>query len=277
MKKIFSMFLGLLSITASAQTKGKVEVINCGNFKVHVYNSNDVMADASYIIEGKKNLVLMEMPLFKTNSEEFNSYIKKLNKPIEKVVTDYHLGGSGDKTITEVEGMPDFIKGPIYGGMMKHFGEVFGNTIVDLPTAKTEEVPFGSIQKWAGIDFKFEHGASTDFPGASIIIGNKLYYTHWTPTKAHVSNLQISSLAAVDAEIKEAQKALNSGCTYFIGGHGGAAKRDAVEFKIAYLNKIKQLVATNKTADEFVAAMKKAYPSLPGENGLNDLAKALYK
>lgn len=36
--------------------------------------------------------------------------------------------------MTEVEEMPDFIKGPIYGGMMKHFGEMFGNTMVDLPT-----------------------------------------------------------------------------------------------------------------------------------------------
>lgn len=65
---------------------------------------------------------------------------------------------------------------------------------------------------------------------SSILIGGKAYYTHWTPAKAHVSHLQISSPAAIDAEIVEAEKSLASGAELFIGGHGGAAKRDAVEF-----------------------------------------------
>ena len=63
----------------------------------------------------------------------------------------------------------------------------------------------------------------------------------------------------------------------FIGGHGGAAGRDAVEFKIAYLKQMKELLGANQTAQAFVAAMKAAYPGLPGEAGLEDVAKALYK
>ena len=63
----------------------------------------------------------------------------------------------------------------------------------------------------------------------------------------------------------------------FIGGHGGAAKADAVQFKISYLNTVKKLLAENSTAEAFVEALKKAYPGLPGEAGLEDLANALYK
>lgn len=40
---------------------------------------------------------------------------------------------------------------------------------------------------------------------------------------------------------------------------------------------MKELLAANKTAQTFVEAMKQAYPDLPGETGLNDLGKALYK
>ena len=40
---------------------------------------------------------------------------------------------------------------------------------------------------------------------------------------------------------------------------------------------MKAAYANNKTAEAFVAAMKKAYPSLPGENALADVAKVLYK
>lgn len=260
-----------------AQTKGRFEVHDLGNFKLHVYHTNDVMADASYIIEGKDSLVTMEHPLFKDNVAEFNIYIEKLGKPIEKIISDYHLGGSGNYAQIMAEGMEEFSKGPIYGGMMKGFEQMWGDTMTELPTGDVTEVPFGTTQTWAGVTFEFRHGASSDFPAASLLIGGKAYYTHWTPVKAHVSHLQISSPAAIDAEIAEAEKSLASGAELFIGGHGGAAKRDAVEFKIAYLKKMKEILTANKSSQDFVGAMKKAYPGLPGEAGLEDLGKALYK
>ena len=136
--------------------------------------------------------------------------------------------------------MPEFTKGEIYGGMMKGFAQAFGDALTDMPTGKA-------------------------------------YYTHWTPAKAHVSHLQVSSPAAIDAEIAEAEKSLASGAELFIGGHGGAAKRDAVEFKIDYLKKMKEVLGNNQTAQAFTDDMKKAFPGLPGEAGLEELSKALYK
>lgn len=277
MKKVLFILFNLLTITAMAQTKGRFEAHDLGNFKLHVYHTNDVMADASYIIEGKDSLVTMEHPLFKDNVAEFNIYIEKLGKPIEKIISDYHLGGSGNYAQIMAEGMEEFSKGPIYGGMMKSFEQMWGDTMTELPTGDVTEVPFGTTQTWAGVTFEFRHGASSDFPAASLLIGGKAYYTHWTPVKAHVSHLQISSPAAIDAEIAEAEKSLASGAELFIGGHGGAAKRDAVEFKIAYLKKMKEILTANKSSQDFVDAMKKAYPGLPGEAGLEDLGKALYK
>ena len=255
MKKALFILFNLLTITAMAQTKGRFEVHDLGNCKLHVYYTNDALGDASYIIEGKDALVTMEQPLFKDNVAEFDTYLSKLDKPVETRITDYHVGGTGKHDVVMVQGMPEFTKGEIYGGMMKGFAQAFGN----------------------GVTFEFRHGATSDFPGASILIGGKVYYTHWTPAKAHVSHLQISSPAAIDAEIAEAENSLASGATLFIGGHGGAATRDAVEFKLAYLKKMKEQLAANKTAQAFVDAMKQAYPGLPGEAGLEDLGKALYK
>lgn len=277
MKRVLIILLNLLTITAMAQTKGRFEVHDLGNFKLHVYHTNDVMADASYIIEGKDSLVTMEHPLFKDNVAEFNIYIEKLGKPIEKIISDYHLGGSGNYAQIMAEGMEEFSKGPIYGGMMKGFEQMWGDTMTELPTGDVTEVPFGTTQTWAGVTFEFRHGASSDFPAASLLIGGKVYYTHWTPAMAHVSHLQISSPVAIDAEIAEAEKSLASGAELFIGGHGGAAKRDAVEFKIAYLKKMKEVFQANENAEAFVAAMEQAYPELPGAAGLADLEKALYR
>ena len=260
-----------------AQTKGRFEVHDLDNFKLHVYYTNDALGDASYIVEGKDALVTMEQPLFKDNVVEFDAYLSRLEKPVEKRITDYHVGGTGSHDVVMAEGMPEFTKGEIYGGMMQGFAQAFGDALTDMPTGKTAEVAFGTTQTWTGVAFEFRRGATTDFPGASILIGGKVYYTHWTPVKAHVSHLQVSSPAAIDAEIAEAENSLASGATLFVGGHGGAATRDVVEFKIAYLKKMKELLAENKTVQTFVDAMKEAYPGLPGEAGLEELGNALCK
>ena len=277
MKKVLFILFNLLTVTVMAQTKGRFEVHDLGNFKLHVYYTNDALGDASYIIEGKNALVTMEQPLFKDNVEEFDAYLSKLGKTVEKRITNYHVGGTGSHEVVMVEGMPEFTKGEIYGGMMKGFAQAFGDALTDMPTGKVSEVAFGTTQTWAGVPFEFCHGAASDFPGASILIGGKVYYTHWTPAQAHVSHLQISSPAAIDAEIAELEKSLASGAELFIGGHGGAAKCDAVEFKIVYLRRIKEVFDNNKTAQAFVNNMKKDFPGLPGEAGLEDLGKALYK
>ncbi len=277
MKKVLFILFNFLTITVMAQTKGRFEVHDLGNFKLHVYYTNDALGDASYIIEGQDALVTMEQPLFKDNVAEFDSYLSKLDKPVEKRITDYHVGGTGNHDVVMAQGMPEFTKGEIYGGMMQGFAQAFGDALTDLPTGQATEVAFGTTHTWVGVPFEFRRGASSDFPAASILIGGKAYYTHWTPAKAHVSHLQVSSPAAIDAEIAEAENSLASGATLFIGGHGGAAKRDAVEFKIAYLKRMKELLADNKTAQAFVDAMKRAYPELPGEAGLEELGNALYK
>ena len=110
---------------------GAFTAYDLDGFKLHVYNTNDVMGDASYIIEGKDSLIVMEYPLFKVNAKEFAAYIEKLGKPVEIDVTDYHLGGSDKLPLTMPEGMPAFIEGPIYGGMMKQFASQFGDTMVE--------------------------------------------------------------------------------------------------------------------------------------------------
>ena len=138
MKKIFALLTILLNLTIMAQSK--FETYDFGTFKLHVYYSGDVMNDASYIIEGADSLVTMEEPLFKVNVKEFNEYLDKLGKPVEKTITDYHIGGTADRDLTMAYGMEAFSKGPVYGGMMKSFQKAFGDSMVDLPTGKVSEV-----------------------------------------------------------------------------------------------------------------------------------------
>ena len=161
--------------------------------------------------------------------------------------------------------------------MMEGFAQTCGDALVALPDGHATEVDLGSAQKYAGITFRFVPGATSDFPAASILIGDKVYYSHWAPAKSHVNRLQISSTEALDAQIDAMEQALKTKATLFAGGHVGALPKEAAEFRLGYLKQMKALLGNNKTADEFVEALKKAYPRLAGEEGLPDLAKALYQ
>lgn len=59
--------------------------------------------------------------------------------------------------------------------------------------------------------------------------------------------------------------------------HGGPEGQDAVAEKISYLNKTKEIMQQSKTADEFKANMKAAFPAYDGENYLDMTASFLYK
>lgn len=122
----------LLAVAATAQEKGNFEVRDFGGFTLHAYYTNDVMNDASFVIEGKSGLVTLEDPLFKVNAAEFEAYLKQLGKPVEARIASYHLGGTGNLSLVMPAGMPEFVKGPVYGGMMKGFAQQFGDAFVNV-------------------------------------------------------------------------------------------------------------------------------------------------
>ena len=79
------------------------------------------------------------------------------------------------------------------------------------------------------------------------------------------------------AEIAEARESLDSGAVLFAGSHGGVAGRQAVQFKISYLETVERLLDLYDTPAAFRAALLEAYPGLPGAGGVDALAAALYK
>lgn len=280
MRKLFSA-IALFSVMVCAQAQSKFEVKDLGEFKLHSYVTADPLGDINYLIEGKDGIVVVEPPAFYDNIKEMNSYIAKLGKPVVKVISNYHVAGYSGFEASKyimVEGMPEFSEGPVYGGMLNHFGNVFKDKMDVSKYGKTAIAAKDAKEKWAGVEFQFAPGVVSDFPAASIIIGKKVYYTHFTPAKAHPSPLQIHSRDAVNAVLAELEKVKASGCDVIIGGHGMATTDLAtVEFEIAYLKKISEIVSKETTKEEFVAEVQKAYPNLAGSDNLTGIATALYQ
>lgn len=279
-KSILSLAIILITLSANAQSK--FEVKDLGNFKLHSYITADPLGDMSYIIEGKESVVVLEPAAFLDNIKEFGEYLDKLNKPVEKVIANYHAAGFSahdHSKFVMVEGMAQFIQGDIYKGMMGNFSAGFGNKMDVSEFVPTAAVGINATVNWAGVDFIFSPGASSDFPAASILIGGKVYYTHFTPAvNVHIGALQITSRESVDAQLAELQKAKVSGATTFIGGHGDAtADINAVNFQIDYLKKVKETRDQKRTGDEFVRVMQMSYPNIAGEDNLTAIAANLYK
>lgn len=295
MKKLLLMTFGALAIVSCSNQKkeaneeatvqaaqadsvvsGQFEVRDFDGFKLHIYLTEDQMGDASFIIEGTDSLITLEQPLFRVNAEAFDSYLASLGKPVAQRISDFHLGNTGDATILMPQGMPAVVNGPAYSGMMKHFAEEYGDSIVALPTGNTQEIPFGVELTFAGVPVKLLKGSSNDFPGANILIGKDVVYSHWAPDRSHINNLYAGNIAGVDARLAELEEILATGATTFVGGHGTPANADDVRFRIEYLKKIKELRASQPDADAFAGALITAYPNLPGEDGVVTLAESLY-
>lgn len=277
MKKILLAAAAILAANVMTNAQGKFETVGLRNSTLHVYYSNDVMADASYIVEGKDALVVLEAPLFKSALAEFDAYIKKLGKPVETAVIDYHLGGQESQAIVMPQGMHKFTNEGVYAAMMSGFKQSFGDSMVDLAEGDVKEVPFGQTISLAGVDFRFDRGPANDFPGSMILIDGTACLMHWAPVKAHVNTLQISSAEAVGQALEGLKAAENSGATIWLGCHGGVADKAGLDFRIAYLIKIQKLLAAKPDAKTFASQLKAEFPGLAGEEGVEALAEALCK
>ena len=277
MKKKIMMLAVAAMAALGVSAQGEFKSYEGKGFTMHVYNSNDVMADCSFIIETKKGLVTMEEPLFKSCVKEFEAYVAKLGKPVTARITDYHEGGTGNQTVVQPEGMPQFMHEGVYDAMMKGFQKNFGDKMVERPTGKAKEVKFGATEKINGVSYLFNNGPKNDFPAATILIGKDFCLMHWAPAKTHMNALQVANRDAVAQALEGAKAAKALGAKYYLGSHGGVATPEDLDFRIAYLTKMEQLLADNKDAASFAQALKNAYPNLPGAEGVDAVAANLYK
>ena len=133
----------------------------------------------------------------------------------------------------------------------------------------------GNISK-DGMKFNFTEGTDAIDNHAALIIGGKIYYSRYAPTREHLSADRLNSREAVNAEFEAAQKAFSKKCLYYIGQYGTYGNQAAQGFVLNYLRDVKKQMEKCSNADEFVAAMSKAYPKLKGEENLQAIAANLF-
>lgn len=248
--------------------QGKIEVYKYGDMSLHSYTpAREKMPDISFIIEGKDGLVVLEQPSFPDGIKEFKDYLSTLDKPLVKVISSYHTNNLNEwepSLIVTIEGMSEFAKSRSDGDANK------------LVPANTSTIPANSKQTWAGVDFQFIPALPTSaFPAADVIIAGKVFYMHGAPAVSHIRGVRNKEW--IDRQLAYLENVKNSGCELIIGSHGAAARSDVLDFQVAYLEKVKGVMNTAKSKEDFISDMKDSFYGLTGEANLTATAENLYK
>ena len=115
----------LNTITLSA---GTVTVYENNGLKLHSYATGDALADVAYIVEGKDELIGIELPAFTASLEAWQEYIKTLGKPMHSIFICCHPAGA------------DYIKGmKVYGTAGKPLRTVCSRPLATISTVRTQQ------------------------------------------------------------------------------------------------------------------------------------------
>ena len=260
---------------------GDVTVYDYGDIKLHAYRTGDNMADECYVIESNAGLVLLESTAYKDNVGAFSGYVRSLGKPLAGAFLSYHSNGYKSYPETTIFATKKALASWGEGGGVKvltdSFVQALGTKVAtDLPgeaDAKIRIVEEGQMLNVAGIEFKILATSDGEDYGVEIP-AIKAVYRHMMGSKVH--NI-LPAIPYIDAEIADLKGYATKGYQLILTSHHVPEGPEAVSEKIAYLEKVKEFAASCKTKDEFIAAVKAAFPDYAGEAYLGMTAGALYQ
>lgn len=253
--------------------KGYIEKFDFGNIKLHAYQTNDLMSDESYILENDKNILLLEFPAFYDNLEEFEKYVKELNKNIVgKIFSDHPNGGTILKNVKGYasEGTVKSMKeGTIYN-LVKGFETSFGGTfakeyhnITDI--LKDKEVNIGDFE--LNITYHDEN-IEIELPQINCI------YTHML---GHDCHSIIAGEGHANSIIQQLEGYKQKGYKLILSSHHTPETIDDVQTKISYIKSVKEIAKESKDINEFKEKVKNKYPGYSGLNYLDMTAGYFFK
>ena len=245
--------------------KGFIDVYNFGDIKLHCYQTNDLMNDESYILENEENLLLLEFPAFYDNLEEFEKYVKRLNKNIVgKVFSDHPNGGTilqdvkGYASEGTIKSMKEGTINNLVTGFEKSFNGAFAkeyHKITDV--LKDENINIG------GFELKIiyhDENIEIEFPQIGCV------YTHML---GHDCHSIVAGEGHADAIIKQLKRYKENGYNLVLSSHYTPETLKDVDTKIEYLDELKKIAKNSVDVNDFEIKVKTKYPEYSGLNYLD--------
>lgn len=245
--------------------KGFIDIYNFGDIKLHCYQTNDLMNDESYILENKENVLLVEFPAFYNNLEEFEKYVRGLNKNIVgKVFSDHPNGGTIFKDVKGYasEGTIKSMKEGTIHNLVTGFETAFNGTFAKefhkiTDVLKDEKVNID------GFELKItyhEENIEIEFPQIGCV---------YTQMLGHDCHSIVAGENHANAIIEQLECYKEKGYNLVLSSHYTPETLNDVNIKIAYLEELKILARESKDATDFENKVKAQYPKYSGLNYLD--------
>ncbi|MBQ3654722.1 MAG: MBL fold metallo-hydrolase [Synergistaceae bacterium] len=276
MKKVFCAVLAVMVLASTGCAAVHVYGFENGRIQLHAFETGDNMNDYCYIVESPEGLVLIESTAYKPDVEAVSKYIKSLEKPLVAALLSYHPNGYksyGDVKIYATEGaLKSWAEGGSVWGLTQNFIQSFGDKVADDLPNTAEIITEGQTLTLAGLDFVILHESDGENYGIAVPAIN-VVYRHMMGSKTH--NI-LPSVPYIEAEIAELKGYQEKGYSLILTSHNAPEGKEAVAQKVAYLEKVLDLAKTSKTFEEFILAVKAAFPDYGGEAYLGMTAAALF-
>ena len=223
------------------------------------------MNDECYTLENDKNVLLIEFPAFYDNLEEFEQYVRSLNKTIVgKVFSDHPNGGTifkevkGYASAGTIKSMKEGTIHNLVTGFISSFGGNFAkeyHEITDVLEDKTINI--------GGFDLNItyhEEDIEIEFPQINCI------YTHML---GHDCHSIVAGPKHADAILEQLNHYKEKEYYLILSSHYVPETLSDVAIKIDYLENLKAIAKESKDSDDFKERIKAKYPEYSGLNYLS--------
>jgi len=258
-------------------------VKQAGDVKIHVFISPEAfLANATYIIEGPKELVIIDGQFVVPFAMAFRGYADSLGKPINRVYLshehpDHFFGVSaafGDVPVYALAETIEFLKAngeqirqdraAVYGGFVpasivvpNHVAKP-GKEVIDGITYELEVFTDGEVKTQLAIRL----------PELNTYIVQDLIYSG--------GHIYIHDVKDADGWIKILEGLKTSGYDLFLAGHGGTADKNEVQANIDYIKAAVKIAQSSKDVESYKAALLAAYPNRIGAAIIDIYAPMLF-
>ena len=250
--------------------KGKMDVYDCGQVKLHAYKTNDYLENEVFILQKADNAVVIESPCFFDNRKELEQYLSDMH--VVGVLLSYHMGGGTFLQNTRKFATENASQYGHFGGgaaLIQNFSQTFGDVFDSSIHTITDYLEAGEVTLG---DIRFHILPTQEAYDIEIPEINAVY-THML---GHDCHSIVAGAAQADLILAQLYGYLDKGYDLILTSHYTPEGLKDVRTKIAYIEDLKKIAASCAGAAAFRSAVQQRYPDYSGGNYLEMTASFFY-
>ena len=250
--------------------KGEMHVYDFGGITLYAYRTDDFINDEVFIVEKNGKCVVIESPCFFDNNAALEKFLA--GKNVAGMLIAYHDAGGSflpDVPKYATENAKEYGENGGGKALIDNFTQAFG-AIFDSRLHTITNILQEGKTTIGGIEFDI---VRTDEAYNIVLPEINAVYTHML---GHDCHSIVAGAAHADAIIAELNGYIEKGYGLILTSHYTPEDLKDAQTKINYLQKLKEIAATCKNADEFKAAVQKAFPAYGGGNYLDMTANMFF-